>query len=422
MSLRDLWLAWNKFWFAAGSPIPMALFRIAIGFLVLVFYWWISPEATTFFGTNPIVAPATVERWMGSPQLDVLSFLPSDNSWLHGALILLVVSGICLILGIFSRLNAFIVYLIMLSLDSRNHFVLNTGIKIMIIMTLFLVVSRCGEALSFKRLFRIWRKENPEFGPAKDGSIFGQRLMQVQMALVYWSAAACKLHGAAWIDGTAVYYAVHLTQFQRFTAPFLDQIWVSRVLSWGTLAFELSFPFLVWIKEFRYPLLLAGVLFHTGLDWAMVIPLFQLVMLSGYICFIDAADFRKAKAGIQGLSRRFIKTSPLVVYDRDSGVAVRLAETIRRLDVFNCIERVELQVLQDRTPTSPPVSAMKSATGVFVLNSAKTAWLSGIDAVRRVYLYLPLLWLLLPVFFLPGAKLVVTQLGSRLRSIYQGAI
>ena len=74
MSVRDLWLAWNKFWFAAGSPIPMALFRIAIGFLVLVFYWWISPEATTFFGTNPIVAPATVERWMGSPQLDVLSF------------------------------------------------------------------------------------------------------------------------------------------------------------------------------------------------------------------------------------------------------------------------------------------------------------------------------------------------------------
>lgn len=290
MTLRALWSAWNGFWFATGSPLPVAVFRIAIGILTLVFYWWISPEASTFFGSHAIVKPATVERWMTSPELDVLSFLPHDDFWLYAALNLLLLSGICLILGIFPRINALIVYLVMLSLDSRNHFVLNTGIKIMIVMTLLLVFSRCGEALS---LTNRWRKKKA--GPGyPDGSLFVQRLMQVQLALVYWSAGSCKLHGPAWIDGSAVYYAVHLTQFQRFTAPLLfDQLWVCQLLSWSTIAFELSFPFLIWIKEFRYPLLIFGVLFHLGLDFAMVIPLFQLVMLSCYILFIDAADLQK---------------------------------------------------------------------------------------------------------------------------------
>lgn len=405
MSLRDLWLAWNKFWFAYGSPVPVALLRIATGLLVLVFYWWISPEATTFFGAHPIVLPATVEHWMGSPQLDVLSFLPADNFWLQGALVLLVVSGVCLILGVFSRLNALIVYLIMLSLDSRNHFVLNTGIKIMIVMTLFLVVSRCGEALSFKRLFRIWRKENPEFGPAKDGSIFGQRLMQVQMALVYWSAASCKLHGASWIDGTAVYYAVHLTQFQRFTAPFLDQIWVSRMLSWGTLVFELSFPFLIWIKEFRYPLLLAGVLFHTGLDWAMVIPLFQLVMLAGYIPFIDATDLMSLMNGVRKLVSKVVPDKLFVEYDPQSGLSTRLAETIRRLDVLGLVSVVE--------------STAKLPTRDVLVQTAGGKVVEGAGAFRCLALRLPLLMPLAGISLLPGFVQLKNRAVERLAALYK---
>jgi len=303
MSLRDLWFAWNKFWFAQGSPLPVAVYRIAIGFLAIVFYWWISPEATDFFGTHRIVQSSTVERWMGSPQLDVLSFLPQDDFWIYAALKLLLFSGVCLILGVFSRANALVVYLVMLSFDTRNHFVLNTGIKIMIVMSLLLVFSRCGEALSLKRVAKIWRHGKTNVGPPKDGSIFVQRLMQVQMALVYWSAASCKLHGPSWIDGSAVYYAAHLTQFQRFASPLLDQLWLCRLLSWGTISFELSFPFLIWIKELRYPLLIIGVLFHIGLDWAMVIPLFQLVMVAGYLPFVEAKDYARIVNVLLGIRK-----------------------------------------------------------------------------------------------------------------------
>ncbi|MBX9878109.1 MAG: HTTM domain-containing protein [Candidatus Obscuribacterales bacterium] len=402
MTLRELWLAWNEFWFAPGSPMPLAVFRIAIGVLVLIFCWWISPEATQFLGLHRIVQSSTVAHWMGSPQFDVLSLLPKDDYWISAALNLLALSGICLILGVFSRLNALIVYLIMLAFDSRNHFVLNTGIKIMIVMTLFLVFSRCGEALSFKRIASVWRKKNPDFGPARDGSVFALRLMQVQMALVYWSAGSCKLHGASWMDGTAVYYAAHLTQFQRFTSPLLDQLWLCSLLSLGTLAFELSFPFLIWVKELRYPLLFVGALFHAGLDWAMVIPLFQPVMMAGYLPFIEAKDFGRMFDLVRSLVGNIFGEKVRVAYDDKSAVASRLAETVRRLDVFHL--------------TQLKSGSADSNNGLTV--SIRSEKVGMLQAVRVLSLRLPLLLPLYPVTFAPGIEVVMRRIFQTMLRVY----
>ena len=53
------------------------------------------------------------------------------------------------------------------------------------------------------------------------------------------------------------------------------------------MAFELGFPLLVWFKRFRNPLLVAGLLFHLTLEYALNIPMFQWDMISAYVLFMD---------------------------------------------------------------------------------------------------------------------------------------
>lgn len=399
MSLRQIWTSWCNFWFVEASPIPIALFRIALGLLVIVFCWWISPEVTTFFGQHAIARPETVER-LQSSTFDVLRFFSADDFWLVSMLRLLLVCGICLTFGMFSRLSAFLIYLIILSLDSRNHFVLNSGIGIMCYLCLFLVISRCGDALSIKRLVAIWLGNKPEFGAAKNGSVLAQRLIQVQLCLIYWGASCWKLNGQSWLDGSAIFYTTHLVQFQRFSVPYLlDHMWTSRLLTWFTLLFETAFPFLVWIKEFRYPLLLIGVIFHLGMDWVLVIPLFQEVMLCCYICFIDPADLSKCMTSIKRLVHNCVKKPLLVVYNSQDNLSIRVAETLRRLDVFDLLLMKE---------SNEPLQ------GAFVQDEQP----NGLISLRQMSLRLPLLWPLIILLWLPGFELVFKAVASTLTRAY----
>lgn len=414
MSLKNLWSTWNDFWFGEGSPLPVALFRIAIGLLVVYFTILFSPEAGTFFGQHAIVQPETTGNWMHAPELNVLTFLPPDDVWLYRLLVLLAISGLCLALGVFSRLSAFICFLLILSLDSRNHFVLHTGDKIMCESLLYLVFSRCGETLSFKRLWQVWRLRNPDFGPVKNGSLFGQRLIQVQLAIVYWGAFTSKLHGKTWMDGTAVYFAAHLIQFQRFQVPYLlDQLWASKLLTWGTLVLEFSLCFLIWIKEFRYPLLLAGVIFHLGLDWVMVIPLFQPIMLSCYLCFVDSADFAYLAAACRTQVAKLTGKPLWAFYDSRNGVSLRLAETIRRLDVLRL---VNLENVVDSGQFDSV--ELPECPGVFVRAANGAAWQSSTGSARSLFVRLPLLLPVSGLLWLPGCESVLRGVGALLERIY----
>ena len=60
------------------------------------------------------------------------------------------------------------------------------------------------------------------------------------------------------------------------------------------LAAEFLLGTAIWIRKFRYPLLVFGVLFHLSLEWAINVPMFQWDVLSSYVLFIDPADLDRA--------------------------------------------------------------------------------------------------------------------------------
>ena len=75
-------------------------------------------------------------------------------------------------------------------------------------------------------------------------------------------------------------------------------------MTWGTLLVEFALGALVWFRDLRYPVLLAGLLLHLGLEYSMIIQLFQWVMISAYVLFIDPRDLRRAAGWLNRRTRR----------------------------------------------------------------------------------------------------------------------
>jgi len=145
---------------------------------------------------------------------------------------------------------------------------------------------------SIDRWLRIWRRK--EGSQVQLRSPWAQRMIQIQLALVYFAAFCWKVKGQPWLHGTALFYVYHLDALRRFPIPtwFLNP-WVLKLGTWFALVFEFSMGILVWVKKLRYPMLAIGAAFHLWLEYSLNIQLFQWEILSAYILFVDPADIAR---------------------------------------------------------------------------------------------------------------------------------
>lgn len=304
MSFRDLWTAWNAFWFQHGSPLPMAVFRILVGLHVLQFAWLIYPDLQLWYLPDGFISIPSVVQWDNGARFSLLWMLPQTAESVYSVFLLLVIAAFTLTMGFCSRTSAFLVALTLISLHHRNGVILNSGDMLLRFSALVLMFSHAGKALSVDTWLR--RKLNQPF--ALNYSIWTQRLVQLQLTAIYADGALSKLDGKTWLDGTAVYYVVRHLDTQRFSIPFIfDNLLICQLLTWGTLVIELSLCTLIWVKELRYYVLFGGVLLHTGIELTMNIPGFETMMMSFYIAFVDPRDIARVIEYI----KKLIVNSPL---------------------------------------------------------------------------------------------------------------
>jgi hypothetical protein len=198
--------------------------------------------------------------------------------------------GLGLVLGVFPRFAAACVWLAAVSYSWRNMDILHSGDNLIRIGMFFLIFARSDGALSLPRELR--RRFFSQTGPdvaANSGLVpaWPQRILQLQLCILYLAAGIWKVMGPTWRNGTAVGLVLQLGEFQRFPIPefFLTPI-MSQVFTYGTLAFELGFPVLIWFPRLRLPVLVAGLAFHAGLDWVMNVQLFQWLITAYYLLWL----------------------------------------------------------------------------------------------------------------------------------------
>ena len=125
------------------------------------------------------------------------------------------------------------------------------------------------------------------------------RLIQLHLVVIYGMAGLAKLQGPSWWNGTALWRTMTTGEFVvlDFTALAAWPLLIN-LLTHASLALELLYPVLIWVRIMR-PLLLAGVVaLHVGI--AVMSPgltEFALAMMAGNLAFVSGAWLRGLVTG-----------------------------------------------------------------------------------------------------------------------------
>ncbi len=187
----------------------------------------------------------------------------------------------CLLLGFYPRIATLVVAYLHLSFQFRNPFILNSGDRLFMIIAALAAFMPLGHRFSIDALLRARRGRAPP-----EATVWGQRLVGMQIAYVYLNSAVAKLSNPRWQNGMALRDVLSSPVFAEYP-HYVDSRAVIYFVTYMTLALELAFPVLVWWKRYRPWMLLWGIAFHAGIDATMIIPIFSSMMIVSYAAYLS---------------------------------------------------------------------------------------------------------------------------------------
>ncbi len=282
------------------KPVPVqsvALVRVIFGLLLLANWYMTWTHLNIFWSESGLVSLNTSVIYGSTWRFSFFDLLPNDPR--VPALIAMVnlVAALGATFGLFTRTSVLFAFLTVMSFHNRNVFILNSSDLVLRNLLFFMLFTPCGEAYSLDRLIKKFRGLAPSM-PAERAP-WGLRLMQIQFCIIYISTVMFKMKGAYWADGTAIYIATRLDEFVRMPLPLLNNLMIIKLLTWGTLVVEFALGTLVWIKELRYWVLLAGLGLHLGIEITMNIPMFEWVMIAAMILMVEPNDVVKLELWVR---------------------------------------------------------------------------------------------------------------------------
>ena len=285
MSLGEIRRAWDRFFFEPVPVINIALYRILLGLLMLNYGALLAPDLLVWFGEKGALSFATSRLIPGGQGwVNLFIWLPQSNAWVWAIYSVFMGAAVSMTAGFYTRISTVLVFICLASFHHRNVMIPNSGDYFLRIAVFFMMFSRGGAALSIDH----WRDSKKGRPSAHEQAPWAMRMIQLQLCFLYIAAYLWKIRGDLWLNGTAVYYPARLQEFYRFPVPYIfEHMWTIKLWTWGTLLVELSLGTLVWIKELKYWVLLAGMLLHLGIAYSMNIPMFAQVMISTYILWVD---------------------------------------------------------------------------------------------------------------------------------------
>ncbi len=282
---------WQAFFHAPVDLTSLALFRILIGIVL-------TADAVSFARHAPLIlhpdALPPFRVWKNGPDRRFFSFLrwlPESRGSVSVVIGIYGLAGVCVSVGFATPWATAVAFLAAVSLHHRNRHVLHSGDSLLRILTFLLIFSDAGAVLSIDAALAE--------SPVEPGSPWALRLMQLQLASLYFISVFYKLRGRTWRRGTASHYASSLLAHRRLRLPAaLDGIVAHRIATWSTLAVEFAGGTLIWWPQTRYPVLagLAGL--HLTLQLLMRMHVFQFTMLVSLILFVPGEDL----AGLFGIT------------------------------------------------------------------------------------------------------------------------
>jgi len=289
-------VAWNHFFHRQADLSIFGPIRIAYATLMLinVLAWW--PNLEKWFDENGVMTLAVSKMIIDPDTITMFQWLPTTPAVVWTCYLILIFALVNVLLGCLTRLNLFVVFVMFASFAHRNNLIFDGEDVMFRLFTFYLIFTPVGQYLSLP----VWlkqRKEKSQVARSSLRAIWPLRLIQIQTSCVLLFSGLEKLRGEEWLDGTAIYYVSRLDDmFYRFPVPeflFESLTWIA-IITWSTIALEISLPLAVWIPKTRKYALGLVILFHLSLDYMMSLNLFQWIMIVGWMSFIERRQITEA--------------------------------------------------------------------------------------------------------------------------------
>jgi hypothetical protein len=308
--------ALRDFWCKPVRAEPLALFRILTGLCLLgACLTGFAPHLGACCGPDGLYPAPALDDWLkrsgrfcllrGPVSLPLLNRLPESwaSAWAEWSatpsatyllFLLFLVSLVLVTVGLWARVSTFVALVLAITFHNRFTDLMNGGDDLLRTALYFLLLSPAGAAWSLDAWRR--RRRATQLGQVLGPPLIAPwsvRLMQIQLCAIYLFTGLVKAYlpgdePNAWLTGEAIYWVLNDVALCRWPYAWLPiPLFVCRLLSWATLAFELGFSALVLVRPVRPWLLLAGVGLHVGILLTMEIGWFSQAILCWYVLFLS---------------------------------------------------------------------------------------------------------------------------------------
>jgi predicted DCC family thiol-disulfide oxidoreductase YuxK len=370
---------------------------MGVGAALLLHYGAATPYLFDLWGEGgwaprELVLENKTDPWMQS----IFYYFTAPWQWVaFHALFLLCAAA--LMVGWRTSWVKWIVLVGQVSYDYRTPIIFYGVDKILACLLIVMCVAPIGRAISLDRVraVRTAKLEKldatvPPYSSPWAGACI--RLMQIQMAVLFFYSAVGKLRGDDWWDGDALW--VVFTIGEHYSRAILDVLashyWLVNLGTYSTVIIEIAFPFLIWQRRTRPYLLAAAIFLHFQFAVLMGLFYFSFVMVMGHMSFVRPEWL--ARLG-EAWKRKMGDME--MIYDGRCGFCVRSMAWFLAFDGLG-----QIRIRNFRTDPSPVVSdALVEKALYLVLPDGRA--LPGFEAYRYVVLRVPGLWWQVPLFYLP---------------------
>jgi predicted DCC family thiol-disulfide oxidoreductase YuxK len=388
--------AWSRLWFQVRPTTPLELVRIGLGAALLLHYFRASPYLFEFWGDDGLLPRALALQATDSWMQSVFFYFTAPWQWIAFDAVFLFCCA-AFMLGWRTPWVKWIVLVGHISFVYRNNYLIYGVDKIVAQLLLILCLAPVGRAISLDRVRAVRRAKRARLDAvlapyASPWAGACTRLMQIQMAVLFFFSATSKLAGNEWWDGDAIWmvFSLHEYYSPMLLDLFVRHYWLVNVATYGTILIEMAYPFLIWQRATRPYLLAAAILLHLQFAVFMGLFYFSFVMTMGHLSFVRVEWLRR----LGQAWKRSIGDMEMI-YDGKCGFCVRSMVWFLSFDGLG-----QIGVRDFRTNPSPLVSDAQLEEALYLVLPDGRA-LPGFEAYRYVVPRVPGLWWQIPFFYVP---------------------
>jgi hypothetical protein len=284
--------AWSRLWFQDATTMPLEIVRIGIGGALLIHYSFATVYLFEFWSDAGFM-PLSRALQLKDPWAQSIFYYLSAPWQLVAFHVVFLFCCAAFMVGWRTSWVKWVLWIGKVSYDYRN-LVLPYGVDIVLGCLLFIFCfAPVGRAMSLDRVRAVRAAKRhdlaatlPPYASPWAGACI--RLLQIQMAVIFFYTGISKMKWDEWRNGDAIWMVFAASDYYNefYLYVLAHQYWLGVVANFATIFIELAYPFLIWQQRTRPYLLAAAMFLHLQFATLMGMPYFSFVMMMGHMSFV----------------------------------------------------------------------------------------------------------------------------------------